>query len=237
VSLLTDWAVFRSSAILTAKKTALKSHLQVALGESRKIFILVGVFSLVINLLMLTGPLYMLQIYDRVLNSASLDTLITLTVLAAGLLLAQAFLEFVRNQLLSRMAVRLDERVSSNVMEAIVEHNLAKEGRSAAQSLRDLETLKNFLSGPGLVAFFDAPWTPLFMAAIFFIHPLLGFVALTGALALFILTAIGEFSTRKHYGEANAHSQAAYGFADASLADAEAIEATGMMPNVLKRWH
>ncbi|MDX2265714.1 MAG: type I secretion system permease/ATPase [Hyphomicrobiales bacterium] len=221
---------------MTSKKPTVRSHIEIALAESRKIFILVGAFSLVINLLMLTGPLYMLQIYDRVLTSASLDTLVLLTALATGLIFAQSLLEFVRNRLLARLATRLDNRVSVQVMEAVVTHNLAKENRSAGHSLRDLDTLKGFLSGPGLVAFFDAPWTPLFMAAIFLIHPLLGVVALAGGLTLFILTAVGEIMTRRAYADASVHAQAGASFADASLSNAEAIEAMGMMPQVLRRW-
>ncbi len=213
-----------------------KTPLQRALGESRKIFIIVGLFSLVVNILMLTGPLYMLQVYDRVLTSSSFDTLIALTILAAGLLFTQAVLEFVRSRILARLTTRLDDAVSIPLMQSTVTHNLGKPNSSAAASLRDLDTFKAFLSGPALIAFFDAPWTPLFLAVIFLMHPLLGIVALCGGLMLFIITAIGEMLTRRRFNEATAHAQNSYQFADTSLANAEVIEAMGMMGNIVKRW-
>lgn len=213
-----------------------KTRLERAIAHARSIFLVVGFFSLFINLLMLTGPLYMLQVYDRVLTSGSMDTLIALTILALGLLMSQAFLEYVRSRILIRFGNRLDEQINAPLMNVVVAHNKGKEDVSAAQSLRDLESYKTFLTGRGLTTIFDAPWTPLFLAVIFLMHPLLGIVATGGALILILLTGIGEIVTRARYREARANSLIAERFADASLRNAEAIEAMGMMPAILERW-
>ena len=213
-----------------------KSDLQLAMSRATHMLVVVAVFSMIINLLMLTGPLYMLQVYDRVLTSGSVDTLIALSVLAIGLLFSQGLLEFIRSRILMRYSNRLDQSVSVPLMNAVVAHGMKRQHVSAAQMLRDLESFRNFFSGRGLTALFDVPWTPLFLLVIFMMHPLLGMVALVGAAALFTMTLISEWLTSRRFKEGRKNAYVADKFADSSLRNAEVIEAMGMMPAILERW-
>ena len=211
------------------------SSLGNALAASRSAFVSVGVFSFCINLLMLTMPLYMLQVYDRVLTSRSFDTLIMLSVLALGLMSMNGLLEFVRARVLVRVGARLDQALSPQVFGSVVAQRL-RGGDEQGQPLRDLETLRTFLTGSALHAFDDSPWTPLFIALIFVFHPLLGTIALVGAILLFALAVLGEFLTRRPLAEASHQSMRANRFADSTFRNAEAIEAMGMRPALEKRW-
>ncbi|WP_421708798.1 type I secretion system permease/ATPase [Algihabitans sp.] len=195
----------------------------------------VTLFSCAVNLLMLTVPLYMLQVYDRVLVSRSIETLLALTALAAGLLIALGLFEFVRQRILLRSANRLDSEVAPKLLRA--SHDLELAGRSSGtQPLRDLSTLRQFTTGSGILAFFDAPWTPLFIAVIFVLHPLLGLVALAAAVVLFALALLGEIVTRKPLEEAGRHNRTAQSVADAGLRNAEAVAAMAMRPALETRW-
>ena len=212
-----------------------KNALTSALGASRRTFTVVGLFSFCINLLMLTVPIYMLQIYDRVLTSRSVDSLIMLSVLAVGLLILNGSLEFVRARVLVRVGARLDNVLNEKVFSAILRHRLQGEDLRS-QPIRDLDSIRSFLTGPALLAFFDAPWTPFFLALIFIFHPLLGFVATGGAILLFCLALLNELTTRKPLGQASHETMRASGFAESTLRNAEAIEAMGMGPALQKRW-
>src|SRR5690606_15939459 len=136
--------------------------MRTVLSASRAAFSALCVFSFCINLLMLVVPLYMLQVYDRVLTSHSLDTLWALTALAVGLLLVYATLEMLRSRLLIRIGNRLDRDLNGRVFSRIVSSRLNSGGETRTQGLRDLETLRTYLAGSGLLAFLDAPWTPFF---------------------------------------------------------------------------
>jgi ABC-type protease/lipase transport system fused ATPase/permease subunit len=136
----------------------------------RRIFLVVGVFSLFINLLMLVTPLYMLQIYDRVLTSQSKDTLLVLTLLAVALLAIGAILELTRSRIMVRLGAQLDRQLAPALFFAQIRDRLA--GQGGGEPIRDLETLRGFLTGPALAALFDAPWTPVFITIIFEPPPL-----------------------------------------------------------------
>ena len=217
-------------------KRALKSELQLALSRGTNLLVVVALFSMVINLLMLTGPLYMLQVYDRVLTSGSVDTLIALTILGISLLFCQGILEYLRSRILMRYANRLDQSVSVSVLNAVVAHGMKRRNVSAAQALRDLDSFRSFFSGRGLISLFDVPWTPLFLLVIFLMHPMLGMVALVGAALLMTMTLISELITNRRFREGRASGYIADKFADSSLRNAEAIQAMGMMPAILERW-
>ena len=216
--------------------TAAKNEVRAALGRSRGAFFMTGVFSFFINLLMLTAPLYMLQIYDRVLASRSEPTLIVLTVLAGGLLLVMGGLDLIRSRVLVRVGVKMDALLNARVFSAVFAQALRGARGQRAQALRDLDSLRQFLTGPGPFAFFDAPWAPLYLAVVFIFHPVLGFVALAGAVVLFSMALINELVTRRPLQLANAQAIAANGFAEASLRNAEVLEALGMLPEIRKRW-
>ena len=210
--------------------------LKQAFGDVRTAFVSIGAFSFFINLLMLTGPLYMLQVYDRVLTSGSQHTLIMLTAVAVGMILTSALLELVRSRILVRAGSRLDRRLNDRLFAGLLRLRLRQKDAGESQPLRDLETLRGFLTGPGLISFFDAPWTPLFLAVIFLLHPLLGLVALAGAVVLFVLAVVSELATRGPLREASRDSAAAHGFTENTLRNAEVIEAMGMLPGLQRRW-
>ncbi|MCB1905502.1 MAG: type I secretion system permease/ATPase [Gammaproteobacteria bacterium] len=212
-----------------------KTELDQALSASRGIFAAVGLFSFFINGLMLTVPLYMLQIYDRVLVSRSEHTLLMLTLVAGGLLLALGVLELARSRVLVRIGAKLDSVLTRPLLTGILSNRL-QGNREQGQPIGDLDALRVFLTGPGLLSFFDAPWTPFFILVIFIFHPLLGFIALGGAVTLFGLALLSELITRRPLREASQISLNANAFAESSLRNAEVIQGMGMLPGLLRRW-
>lgn len=207
-----------------------------ALTASRGAFAMTGLFSFVINLLMLTAPLYMLQIYDRVLASRSVETLVAITILAIALLFFMGGLEVVRSRILVRVGAHIDSRLNSSVFTALLGVKLKGGNTVPTQALSDLETMRQFLSGQGPFAFFDAPWVPIYLAVIFLFHPVLGLVATAGAILLFVIALLNEFLTRKPLQSANQVASRAKDFADNSLKNAEVLEAMGMFAPLRKRW-
>jgi PrtD family type I secretion system ABC transporter len=200
----------------------------------RRIFLVVGVFSLFINLLMLVTPLYMLQIYDRVLTSQSKDTLLVLTLLAVALLAIGAILELTRSRIMVRLGAQLDRQLAPALFSAQIRDRLA--GQGGGEPIRDLETLRGFLTGPALAALFDAPWTPVFITIIFLFHPWLGAVALAGGALLFLLALVSEAATRGPLRSAGADGMEAHRFAQTSLRNADAVWAMGMLHDLRRNW-
>jgi ATP-binding cassette, subfamily C, bacterial EexD len=212
-----------------------KSELSEVLGKSRGAFIGAGVFSFFINILMLVSPLYMLQIYDRVLASRNETTLWVLTLIAIALIVVYAALEALRSRILVRISGQMDSLLNARVFTALFKQSVRGAGGSG-QALRDMDSLRDFLTGQGLFAFFDAPWMPIYLAAIFLIDPLLGWVSTAGGVVLFTLAVITEIATRDTLGEASKANMRAGHFVDVSLRNVEAIEAMGMVPAMLGRW-
>src|SRR5437016_2258470 len=160
-----------------------RSELGDALRACRSAFIGVGAMSCMINLLYLTGSIFMLEIYDRVLPSRSVPTLIGLIVIAAGLYIAQGVLDMIRGRILGRIGTALDEALNARVFDTVVRLPLTIGGRGEGlQPLRDLDNIRAFLGGIGPSAFFDLPWLPLYLAICFAFHVLLGVTALIGAI-------------------------------------------------------
>src|SRR5690348_7743543 len=155
-----------------------RSELGDALRACRAAFIGVGLMSCVINVLYLTGSIFMLEVYDRVLPSRSVPTLIGLVVLAAGLYIAQGLLDLLRGRILGRIGTSLDEAINARVFETIVRLPLLMGNRTEGlQPLRDLDNVRSFLGSQGPGAFFDLPWLPLYLAICFAFHVLLGVTA------------------------------------------------------------
>ena len=150
---------------------------------ARRLITAAGLFSLGVNVLMLTIPLYMLQIFDRVLSSRSVETLVMLSLIAAVALLTLGALDVVRSLVLGRLGALAERKLGGHVIGASVIDCLGS-GRASAQGLRDLATVRGFLSGPGIVPLLDAPWIPVFLVVVFLLHPWLGAVASVGALLL-----------------------------------------------------
>ncbi len=196
-----------------------------------------GLFSFVINGLLLVSPVYMLQVYDRVLSSGSEATLLALTIVAVGLLGVMAILHLFRARILVRIGARLDQMLSDRLFAAVFDRQLKRPQIQRAQPLNDLNTLRQFITGQGLFAFFDVPWTPMFLIVLYLIHPFLGTIAAIGGLVLLILTVLNEMVTRRRIGRASGEQIAASSFAETSLRNAEALEAMGMLGGVSRRWH
>ena len=213
------------------------SELRKALALCKSSFLSAGSFSLFINLLLLLPAIYMLQLYDRVLPSSSESTLLMLTLIAVFLFIVMGGLEWIRSQILIVTGTRLDRLLSGRVFDAVFARSLATGGKVAsAQPLSDLLQLRQFLTGPGLFAFFDAPWMPIYVAVMFLFHPYFGVVALVSAFVLIGLAIWNETATRADLEQANGEAAEANQSTQRNLRSAEVIEAMGMLPRIRSRW-
>jgi ATP-binding cassette subfamily C protein len=205
-----------------------------ALGATRRYFVTAGIFSLGINLLFLAGPLYMLQVYDRVIASGSVPTLVMLTLALLMAYLALTGLDVVRSRVLSRAGIRLDGLLADRVVAATLDHPNVEVARS--QPLRDFDTFRQFITGTGIHSIFDLPWAPIYLLVIFMMHPVLGLIALAGVIILALLALVNEWLVRKTLSESNEAATRNYAFTDMSLRNAEVVRAMGMIDGLLKRW-
>ncbi|MGK0151747.1 type I secretion system permease/ATPase [Pseudomonas putida] len=214
-----------------------RSELADVLFRLRRSFFTLAAFSGVINVMMLTPAIYMLQVYDRALVSRNVTTLTMLTLLVIGLFMLMSALEMVRTRVLIRVGNFLDMDLNRRIFSAAFERNLSRAGGNPAQALQDLAQVRQFLTGNGLFAFFDAPWTPIYLLVCYLIHPLLGLVTLIGSLILVGLAYLTEKATQKPLAEANQAALASASYANNNLRNAEVIEAMGMLPAIGKRWY
>ena len=205
--------------------------------KARGLLIAAVVFSIFINLLMLTGPLYMLQVYDRVLGSRSEPTLVALSVLVAFLFLAMGLLDHARGRVMGRIGARLQAELDKRVFEAaLTRASTAPDDPLAASAQRDLEALQRFWISPVASALMDLPWSPLFLAAIFIFHPMLGLLALLGGAVLVALAIANQAVAKTPILRANSANVAAERMADRLKAEAELLRALGMGGAAFKRW-
>src|SRR5271168_3276874 len=213
------------------------SELGEALRACRSAFIGVGVMSCMINLLYLTGSLFMLEIYDRVLPSRSVPTLVGLIVLAGGLYIAQGILDLIRGRILGRVGTSLDEALNARVFDTVVRLPLIVGGRNEGlQPLRDLDNVRSFLGSMGPGAFFDLPWLPFYLAICFAFHVMIGLTALVGAIILVTLTIVTEFLSRAPARQALGLAARRNDLAAASRRNAEVLVAMGMSGRLGRRW-
>lgn len=214
-----------------------KTDLQRALDATKGSFVSAGIFSMFINILMLVPVIYMLQVYDRVITSGSEDTLIMITLIMVFLLSAMGALEWVRSRILVRVAAKLDQLLSHRVFVASFKQSLYSGGRNNnAQCIQDLTGVRQFMTGNGLFAFFDAPWLPIYLAVMFAFHPLYGWVGVISAALLGVMAVVNEKSTSKLLQEANKESSQANNAVSRTLSNAEVIESMGMLDRVSERW-
>src|SRR6476646_7397629 len=214
-----------------------RSELGDALRACRNAFIGVGVMSCMINLLYLTGSLFMLEVYDRVLPSRSVPTLVGLIILACGLYIAQGILDLIRGRILGRIGTSLDEALNARVFDTVVRLPLMVGGRNEGlQPLRDLDNVRSFLSSMGPGALFDLPWLPFYLAICFAFHFMIGLTALVGAIILVSLTIITEFMSRAPAREAMGLAARRNDLASASRRNAEVMVAMGMTGRLTRRW-
>ncbi|MEA2099204.1 MAG: type I secretion system permease/ATPase [Campylobacterota bacterium] len=218
------------------KQNIANSELRGAILASKKSFLIVGFFSLFVNLLMLVPPLYMLQLYDRVLTSRSEDTLIMLTAIVVVLFITMSLLEIVRSKVLVKVGNKLDALLSQRVFDSLFELANKHPGKASSMPLNDLTSVRQFMTGNGLFAFFDAPWIPIYIAVLYLFHPMFGYFAIFAAIVLVIFTIINEYSTKEKLAEANSLSRASTIFVDSNLRNAEVINAMGMKAKIQDRW-
>nr|WP_235963006.1 type I secretion system permease/ATPase [Ruegeria haliotis] len=194
-------------------------------------------FSIFVNLLMLTGPLFMLQVYDRVLGSRAVETLTALFLLVALLYSLMAMLDFARGRIVARFGARFQSQLDERVFDATLRRALYPQARSApATALRDLESIQNLCASPVLLAVMDIPWTPVFLAAIFLFHPLLGWLAVTGGGLLIIIALLNQAMTHRKVAAAQSASARANAFSEHARQAAEVVRSQGMQKDVTLRW-
>jgi ATP-binding cassette subfamily C protein/ATP-binding cassette subfamily C protein EexD len=206
-----------------------------AIASCKQQLTAVGLFSGVVNLLQLTVSLYMMQVFDRVLSSRSLDTLTYLTLIAMFALLVMAALDGLRSQVMQRMASWIEGKAAPEAFVRAIESQLR--GRPyRMEALRDLAMCRGWLGSPAALTLFDVPWVPIFLAVIFMLHPVLGWIALVGAAILFLLTLANEWATGALLRQANTAGMASQRRAESIVRNAEVIDSMGMAPAVLQRW-
>jgi len=213
------------------------SELSDALAACRSAFVGTALISGMSNILMLTGAMFMLEVYDRVVPSRSMATLVGLVVLAAGLFAALGILDAIRARILARIGGALDDKLSSRVYDTLVLMPLRVGRRSEGnQPLRDLDAIRSYLSSLGPIALFDLPWLPIYLAICFAFHPLIGFTALGGAVVLIALTVLTEMLMRAPTKAATEAAVVRNNLAEASRRNAEALTAMGMVSRMAQRW-
>lgn len=199
-------------------------------------FAAIALFSLAINLMMLAGPLYMMQVYDRVLTSNSMETLIALSLLLAGIFIVSGLLDFVRMRILNRLGARFEERAGGAIFEAVMRRKVHGTAEAGDMVTNDLNAFRDFVSGSTLIAFFDAPWVPIYLAVLFMLHPLLGLLGLVGAFILFVLAMFNDGMSRRPMQQTAAGRRQSDGLFAMCERNAESIHAMGMNADLRKKW-
>lgn len=213
-----------------------KTPLQAAYAKFRAILLTTFIFSFAINCLLFVAPLYMLQVYDRVLGTRNETTLLMISLITLFLMMVYGLLEFIRSRMLVRAGMQFDEVLSSSIFSRAVRLRLTNPSAGAEYIISDGDKIREFLTGTGILTFFDAPWTPLFIAVCFLFHPWIGYLALGGALIIFALALVNEYATRAQLKEANTAAQRASQFASTVLQNAEVIRSMGMEGPLGERW-
>lgn len=214
-----------------------RGELDAALTQCRAAFFAIAGFSAILNILALTGSMFMMEVYDRVLPSRSVPTLVGLLVLALALFIFQGLMDAIRGRLLVRIGLRIDQTMSDRVFATVMRLPIQAPKRGGSiHPLRDLDTLRNYLSGPGPTAFFDLPWVPFYLAICFAFHFWIGVTVLTGALILVSLTLLSEVLAKKSALDANRVSNERSRLAETSRRNAEALTALGMTGSIASRW-
>lgn len=214
-----------------------KSELVRVLLESKSSFLMVGFFSLFVNLLLLVPSFYMLEVYDRVISSRSVTTLVMLTLITVFLMCIYGSLEWVRSRIMIRVSTRLDLQLSERVFNAGFKQSLYSNGVGvSSQPMGDLIGLRQFLTGSGLFAFFDIPWIPIYIGIMFYFHYYFGLLTVFGALIAVCFAIANEWATGKKLTEANRENGSALSMVGSNLRNAEVINSMGMLPSLLTRW-
>jgi PrtD family type I secretion system ABC transporter len=224
--------------VTEADRTTGQAEMRAVRRENRGLLWSAGSFSIFINLLMLTGPLFMLQVYDRVLGSRSEETLVALFILMGFLFLIMGVLDWARGRVLARMGAQFQERLDRRVFSAVLRKSaLTQQDKAADNQLKDLESVQRFFSAPVFAALFDIPWTPLFLCAITLFHPWLGALAIAGGGVLILITVANQLTTKLAVQQSTIASYKADRMAEHLHGEAENIRSLGMQDASFERWH
>lgn len=214
-----------------------RNELISARGNARHLYLVVGLFSFMVNLLMLTGPLFMMQVYDRVLASRSVETLTALFLLVVFLFIMMGLLDFARSRVMSRVSARFQERMEGRVFTASLQDGAGGASDAAVKGgMRDLEAVQRLIGSPVLMALFDLPWAPLFLGAVYIFHPLLGAVATFGLVVLVAATVLNQWLGRESLQKATIAAQSAERTSDLYREEGELIGSLGMREATFRRW-
>lgn len=214
-----------------------EKELRAARADQNGLFLAAGFFSVLVNLLMLTGPLYMLQVYDRVLGSRSEATLIALSVLVTFLFIVMGILEYVRGRVLARIGARIQERLDRRVFSAALKRlMLVPDDQLALAAQRDVQAIQRFWGAPVMSALLDMPWTPIFIAAIFIFHPALGYLSVAGGIVIVIVAILNQRRTKEPVLRTNAAGMRADRMSEMLKGEAETIRSLGMTNAAFDRW-
>ncbi|UXN58110.1 type I secretion system permease/ATPase [Phyllobacterium zundukense] len=207
------------------------------MGKTKAAFVGVALLSGTTNILMLTGPLFMMQVYDRVLASRSVPTLVALSILAIGLYAFIGLLEIIRSRILARIGQQIEEELGGQTFDAVLTLPLRTSKKEVvAQPLRDLDQLRQFMSGPGPIAICDMPWLPIYLAVLFLFHPYLGWLTVAGAVTLIVLTIVSDVTLRGPLSRITQLGSLRAEFVEAGRRNAEALHAMGMRGAFAARW-
>ncbi|WP_158965290.1 type I secretion system permease/ATPase [Chachezhania sediminis] len=213
-----------------------KDELIAARQQSRGLYWIVGIFSFFANMLMLTGPLYMLQVYDRVLGSRSEATLLALTLLVAFLYGIMGILDYTRGRIMARAGARFQSALDHRVFDAMIRRSAVSRDPAAQTGLADLESVQRLIASPVLMAVFDIPWTPVFLVGISFFHPWLGYLAMGGGALLILITWLNQTLTRRPMLKAGQASNRSNILSEEIRTEAEMIQSMGMRQAAFRRW-
>ncbi len=216
---------------------AKKSPVRATISSMRKAWFGVGFLSLFVNVLMLTGPLYMLQVYDRVITSQSMSTLIVLSILMVAMYGFMGLMDFLRTRILVRIGNYVEAELSAPIFKSWLAQGVRGERGAAQRPLQNLAVLKRFLTGPAPTTFFDIPWTPIYIGVIFMIDWTLGVFAIIGALIVLCIAIIAEMRTRNKETDSQSARSNSQVFTQKVYSNSEAILSMGMVDDMAKRWH
>ncbi|MDY0051932.1 MAG: type I secretion system permease/ATPase [Aliarcobacter sp.] len=213
------------------------SELKSTLKKSKKIFLSVGLFSFLINILMLVPPIYMLQLYDRVLRSNSEDTLIMLTIIVVVLFITMTLLEIIRSKILIKIGNSIDNSLSNRIFDSLFQLEMVNPKNANSSYINSLTQIRQFITGKSIFAFFDAPWITIYVGILFLFHSAFGFFAIFTIIILLIITIINEITTKQRLNIAGKDNISSNNYLDASLKNADVVDSMGMKENIRKIWH
>jgi len=213
-----------------------KEILAKVLKTFKKIFIQIGIFSFFINILMLAAPMYMLAVYDIVMPAKSLNTLLLITAIIILMFISIGILEFIRNKVLIILGNRLDAMLNEKVYHATFDMALKYPGKTGIEPISDLNNIKNFLSGQGIIAFFDTPWFPIYLSIMFLFSPIYGIYGIGATIIIILFTVINNKVTKKGLEEAIKHQRKANNMLNNQIKNAEVVESMGMRKPLFKKW-